>query len=132
LEHLKENIGRNLENKRYSVISQSLNKLVIKKERDQLFQHFDKIFLSIFPDFVEGFNALFNPEDHVQLTTQGAMNTDLRIFALIRMGIIENEKIAKILNFSINTIYSYKNRIKKRSIVPNNEFEERIMDIKSV
>ncbi len=132
LEHLKENISRNLENKRYSVISQSLNKLVIKKERDQLFQHFDKIFLSIFPDFVEGFNALFNSEDHVQLTTQGAMNTDLRIFALIRMGIIENEKIAKILNFSINTIYSYKNRIKKRSIVANNEFEERIMDIKSV
>jgi DNA-binding CsgD family transcriptional regulator len=48
------------------------------------------------------------------------------------MGIAENEKIARILNFSINTIYSYKNRIKKRSKVPNNEFEERIMEIRSV
>ena len=132
LEHLKENISRNLENKRYSNIDQSLKKLVIKKEREQLFRNFDKIFLSIFPDFVDGFNALFDEEEQVQLTDQGAMNTDLRIFALIRMGINENEKIARILNFSINTIYSYKNRIKKRSNVPNNEFEERIMAIKSV
>ncbi len=132
LEHLKENILRNLENKRYGNIDQSLSKLVIKKERDQLFQNFDKIFLSIFPDFVDGFNALFNEEDRVYLSEDGAMNTDLRIFALIRMGIFENEKIAKILNFSINTIYSYKNRIKKRSLVPNNEFEDKIMEIKSV
>jgi hypothetical protein len=132
LEHLKENILRNLENKRYGNIEQSLAKLVIKKERDQLFQNFDKIFLSIFPDFVDGFNALFNEEDRVYLSEDGAMNTDLRIFALIRMGIFENEKIAKILNFSINTIYSYKNRIKKRSLVPNNEFEDKIMEIKSV
>jgi hypothetical protein len=132
LEYLKEAISRNLDNKRYSNISQSLNKLVIKKEREQLFRNFDKIFLSIFPDFVEGFNALFDKDDHVYLTEQGAMNTDLRIFALIRMGINENEKIARILNFSINTIYSYKNRIKKRSIVPNNEFEDKIMAIKSV
>jgi hypothetical protein len=132
LEYLKESITRNLENKRYGNIDQSLNKLVIKKEREQLFQNFDKIFLSIFPDFVDGFNALFNDEDRVYLTESGAMNTDLRIFALIRMGISENEKIAKILNFSINTIYSYKNRIKKRSLVPNNEFEDRVMAIKSV
>lgn len=60
------------------------------------------------------------------------MNTDLRIFALIRMGITENEAIAKILNFSINTIYSYKNRIKTRSIVANSEFENHIMAIRSV
>lgn len=132
LEYLKQTISRNLDNKRYSNISQALGKLVIKKEREQLFRNFDKIFLSIFPDFVDGFNALFEEKDQVQLSDQGDMNTDLRIFALIRMGIYENEKIAKILNFSINTIYSYKNRIKKRSIVPNNEFEDRIMDIKSV
>ncbi len=132
LEHLKESILRNLDNKRYENIDHALSKLVIKRERDQLFHNFDKIFLSIFPDFVDGFNALFDEENRVYLTDQGAMNTDLRIFALIRMGILENEKIARILNFSINTIYSYKNRIKKRSLIPNNEFEEKIMEIKSV
>jgi len=132
LELLKDSIERNLDNKRYANISQSLSKVVIKKEREKLFQNFDKIFLSIFPDFVEKFNDLFNEADKVALGENGSMNTDLRIFALIRMGINENEKIAKILNFSINTIYSYKNRIKTRSLVANNEFEEKIMEIKSV
>jgi hypothetical protein len=132
LEQLKESIERNLDNKRYSIITQALSKVVIKKEREKLFQNFDKIFLSIFPDFVDKFNELFNEEDKVKLGDNNSMNTDLRIFALIRMGINENEKIAKILNFSINTIYSYKNRIKTRSFIPNNEFEDKIMEIKSV
>jgi hypothetical protein len=132
MEQLKESIERNLDNKRYSNISQALAKVVIKKEREKLFQNFDKIFLSIFPDFVERFNDLFDDENKVKLGDAKTMNTDLRIFALIRMGINENEKIAKILNFSINTIYSYKNRIKTRSLIPNNEFEEKIMEIKSV
>lgn len=132
LEMLRDSLQRNIDNKRYENLQQAVDKLNIKKERLLLFQNFDKIFLSIFPDFVEGFNALFKPEDQVQLTEDGAMNTDLRIFALIRMGIIDNEAIAKILNFSINTIYSYKNRIKTRSIVANNEFEDYIMAIRSV
>ncbi|NCA84113.1 MAG: hypothetical protein EOM83_00890 [Clostridia bacterium] len=132
LELLRDSLQRNIDNRRYENLQQAVDKLNIKKERLLLFQNFDKIFLSIFPDFVEGFNALFKPEDQVELTEDGAMNTDLRIFALIRMGITENEAIAKILNFSINTIYSYKNRIKTRSIVTNNEFEDYIMAIRSV
>ncbi len=132
MEQLKDSIERNLDNKRYANINQALSKVVIKKEREKLFQNFDKIFLSIFPDFVERFNELFDDENKLKLSDNGSMNTDLRIFALIRMGINENEKIAKILNFSINTIYSYKNRIKTRSLIPNNEFEDKIMEIKSV
>lgn len=132
LEMLRDNLQRNIDNRRYENLQQAVDKLNIKNERLLLFQNFDKIFLSLFPDFVEGFNALFKPEDQAQLTDDGAMNTDLRIFALIRMGITENEAIAKILNFSINTIYSYKNRIKTRSIVANSEFENHIMAIRSV
>jgi hypothetical protein len=132
LEMLRDSLQRNIDNRRFENLQQAVDKLNIKKERLLLFQNFDKIFLSIFPDFVERFNALFKPNDQVQLTDDGAMNTDLRIFALIRMGITDNEAIAKILNFSINTIYSYKNRIKTRSIVANNEFEDRIMAIRSV
>lgn len=132
LEMLRDSLQRNIDNQRYENLQQAVDKLNIKNERLLLFQNFDKIFLSIFPDFVEGFNALFKPEDQVQLTEDGAMNTDLRIFALIRMGITDNEAIAKILNFSINTIYSYKNRIKTRSVFANNEFEDHIMAIRSV
>jgi len=60
------------------------------------------------------------------------LNTDLRIFALIRMGISDNEKIAKILEYSVNTIYTYKTRIKNRSIVHNDEFEQKIMQIRTL
>lgn len=132
LEFLKENLKRNLLNNRIDNVQGTIDKLNIKVEREQLFYNFDKIFLKLFPGFVEHFNSLFEEKDQVHLDKEDTLNTDMRIFALIRMGITENEKIAKILNFSINTIYSYKNRIKKRSVVPNEEFESRIMEIKSI
>jgi len=60
------------------------------------------------------------------------LNTDFRIFALMRMGIHEPEKIADILEYSVNTINTYKTKIKNKSIVPNEEFEGRIMQIHSI
>lgn len=60
----------------------------------------------------------------MQLGDKQLLNTDLRIFALIRMGISDNDKIAKILGYSVNTIYAYKTRIKNKAIVPNEEFEK--------
>lgn len=132
LEFLKDNLQRNLANKRTDNVKSTVDKLNIKAEREQLFYNFDKIFLKLFPGFVEHFNSLFEEKDQIKLEKEDALNTDMRIFALIRMGITDNEKIAKILNFSINTIYSYKNRIKKRSVVPNEEFDSRIMESKSI
>ena len=97
-----------------------------------MLRSFDTVFLRIFPHFVARFNALFKEEDQVKLKEDELLNIDLRIFALIRMGITDNDKIAQILEYSVNTIYAYKTRIRNRSIVPNDEFEARIMDIKSV
>ena len=57
------------------------------------------------------------------------LNTELRIFALIRMGIHDTDKIAKILDYSINTIYNYKARVKSKSLIPNEEFEKKVMEI---
>ena len=91
-----------------------------------------QFFLKLFPDFIERFNDLFAPEDKIQLKDQEFLNTDLRIFALIRMGIHENEKIARILEYSVNTINTYKTRIKNKSLVPNEVFEQRIMEINTV
>ncbi|MGZ3850137.1 MAG: DUF6377 domain-containing protein, partial [Flavisolibacter sp.] len=58
--------------------------------------------------------------------------TGLRIFALIRLGIHDNDKIAAILGYSVNTINTYKTKIKNRSLVSNEQFEDKIMEIKSV
>jgi DNA-binding CsgD family transcriptional regulator len=59
------------------------------------------------------------------------MNTELRIFALIRMGITDTEQIARILGYSVNTIYAYKTRVKSKSLLPNDLFEQRIMEIET-
>lgn len=97
-----------------------------------LFEDFDRIFLKLFPDFVKRFNLLFEESERIILKDSHCLNTDLRIFALIRLGVNDNEKIASILNFSVNTIYTYKTKIKNRSLISNDEFEAKIMEIKSV
>jgi DNA-binding NarL/FixJ family response regulator len=71
-------------------------------------------------------------EDRIILKDNQLLNTELRIFALIRMGIGDTEKIARILNYSVNTIYTYKTKVKSKSLVPNDEFEKKIMEIMTV
>jgi len=62
----------------------------------------------------------------------GSLTIEMRIFALIRLGIIESEKISKFLNYSIHTINTYKTKVKNKSIIQNELFEQKIMEIKSI
>jgi hypothetical protein len=132
LEKLKRNIDRKLVAKKYDDIQQAVNEINIKKERELLFYTFDHIFLKIFPNFITVFNSLFKPEDQIWPKDNEVLNTDLRIFALIRMGINDNETIANILEYSVNTIYVYKMRIKARSILSGDQFDQKIMSIKAI
>ncbi|WPU94874.1 DUF6377 domain-containing protein [Mucilaginibacter sabulilitoris] len=132
LEKLKRNIDRKLAARKYEDIQLAINEINIKKERDLLFYTFDHIFLKIFPNFITVFNSLFKEEDQIWPKDNEVLNTDLRIFALLRMGISDNETIANILEYSVNTIYVYKMRIKARSIVPGDQFDKKIMAIKAV
>jgi DNA-binding NarL/FixJ family response regulator len=109
-----------------------VNNINLKQEKEELLKNFDKVFLKLFPEFVAEFNFLFKKEDQIKLKDNELLTTDLRIFALIRMGIHDNEKIAQILEYSVNTVYTYKTKIKNKSIVPNDEFEQRIMEIKTM
>ncbi len=132
MEGMKKAISRQLMTKQYDAIEKELKNYNSKKERQYLFEDFDRIFLKLFPDFVNRFNLLFDKDDRLVLKDSQSMNTDLRIFALIRLGISDNDKIASILNFSVNTIYTYKTKIKNRSLISNDKFDEKIMEIKSV
>jgi Domain of unknown function (DUF6377) len=132
IEKFKKSLEQKIAYRKWDDIIALVNSTNFKKEREELLQNFDKVFLKLIPDFIERFNDLFPEEDKIQLKDQEFLNTDLRIFALIRMGIHENEKIARILEYSVNTINTYKTRIKNRSLVPNEEFEHRIMEIKTV
>ena len=89
------------------------------------------MFLKIFPNFVSQFNQLLRENEQIVLKEGELLNTDLRIFALMRLGITHNEVIAQILDYSVNTIYTYKTKIKNRSDLSNDCFMEAVMQISS-
>jgi tetratricopeptide (TPR) repeat protein len=132
LEKFKRSVNNKLITKKYDDIQILVDNINLKKERDELFVNYDKAFLKIFPNFVSSFNALFAPENQVVLIPAQLLNTDLRIFSLIRLGVNDTEKIAHILGYSVNTIYNYKARLKSKSLIQNDDFEDVIMTIKAV
>ena len=129
MEKLVNTIERKLVDRKWEEIKLLLKTVDFKMEKEELLVNFDKIFLKLFPDFVGQFNTLLKPEDHFILKKDQLLNTELRIFALIRMGITDNEKIAEILNYSINTIYSYKTKIRNKAIVAKEDFDKNITHI---
>ena len=132
LEKFKRSVDNKLITRRFDDIQILVNNINLKKEREELFVTFDKAFLKIFPNFVAAYNALFDEDHQVKLLANQLLNTDLRIFALIRLGIHDTEKIANILEYSMNTIYNYKARIKSKSLIANDDFEDEIMKIKAI
>ena len=132
IESFRNSIDQKLQTRKVDDIRYLVNTINPVHEREELYFNFDKIFLKLFPDFVTIFNSYFEPEHRIVLKENQLLNTELRIFALIRLGIHDAEKIAKILGYSVNTIYAYKNRVKSKSIIPNDEFDDRIMEINSV
>lgn len=132
VEKFKKQLDHYLTARKYDHLSYIVNSINPKKEREELYRSFDKVFLKLFPCFVPTFNSFFKEEDQIVLPDEQLMNTDLRIFALIRIGISDNDKIAKILGYSVNTIYAYKTRIKNKALIPNEEFEKEIMEIEPI
>ncbi|WP_345955586.1 DUF6377 domain-containing protein [Mucilaginibacter sp. PAMB04168] len=132
LDKFKRSVENKLLTKKFEDIRVLVNNINLRKEREELFVNFDKAFLKIYPNFVKEFNSYFSEENQVKLNNGQLLNTDLRIFALIRLGINDTEKIARILEYSLNTIYNYKARIKGRSTLPNDDFEHAIMAINAI
>jgi hypothetical protein len=131
IEAFKKAIDQKVTARKFDDLRYIVDNINLKREREDLSYSFDRVFLNLFPDFVSTFNSFFKPEDQIVLKEGQLLNTELRIFALIRMGISDTDKIARILGYSVNTIYAYKNRLKSKSILPNEEFESRIMQIKT-
>ncbi|HYC87432.1 MAG TPA: DUF6377 domain-containing protein [Chryseosolibacter sp.] len=132
MESLRTSVEQKLNLKKYDDIRFLINSMNSKRDREDLYVNFDKLFLKMFPDFVRSFNSYLKPEERIVLKDGQLLNTELRIFALIRMGITDNEDIARILNYSVNTIYAYKTRIRNKSVLANEVFDDRIMQIRSV
>lgn len=102
---------------------------IIDSELSELYKIFDKVFLHLYPGFVEEFNSLLLPEERFVLENPLELNTELRIFALIRLRITDSGKIANFLHYSANTIYNYRTRVRNKAAVPRDDFENRVMKI---
>ncbi|AMR29436.1 hypothetical protein A0257_21615 [Hymenobacter psoromatis] len=131
VEGFKNALERSLANKQYASTQRIVDGINIKKERNDLFKGFDSVFLKLFPHFVADFNALLKEEDNIHLTEDQLLTAELRIFALIRLGIDDSERISKILGYTISTVYTYKARTKKKSRYPSEEFEGRVRAIQA-
>ena len=115
-------------NKTNALLDLTKSKQLIGNELNIFYQNFDKSFLHIYPNFVEDFNTLLKEEHRIVLKEKQTLNTELRIFALIRLGITNSSKISKILRYSVNTIYNYRVKVKNGAI-DRNTFETTVKNI---
>ena len=99
------------------------------KNLTELYEMFDSTFLHLFPNFVDDFNALLRPDSRISLPDGKTLNTDIRIFALIRLGIEDSSRIAEFLHYSVNTIYNYRAKIKNGAIGDRDTFESQVKAI---
>ena len=115
-------------NQMNALLKLSESKQFIDEELQIFNKNFDRSFLHIYPNFVTEVNKLLKPEKQIELADKTTLNTELRILALIKLGITNSSKIAKILRYSVNTIYNYRASIKKYSLDKEN-FEKMIINI---
>ncbi|MDO5608601.1 MAG: DUF6377 domain-containing protein [Capnocytophaga sp.] len=101
----------------------------IESELEELYKNFDTIFLKIYPTFVEEFNTLLQPEQHICPKKGELLNTELRIFALIRLGITDSTKIADFLRYSLRTVYNYRTKVRNKAAGNRDDFEELVKKI---
>lgn len=125
-------VMRKIKSRKFDELLEEFSASDLRKEKEEMFTMFDKIFIKIFPDFVNRYNQLFNEEYHFVPKPDGALSPEIRIFALIRLGINKNESIARFLDFSLSTVKNYKSMAKNRSNIANELFEQYIMEIDSV
>lgn len=103
---------------------------IVTVEVQELYANFDSTFLHLFPNFVESLNALLLPDEQIVLKPDELLNTELRIFALIRLGIKDSSQIAELLHYSVNTIYNYRSRVKTKARVSRDDFEDLVAKIR--
>ncbi|WP_296123168.1 DUF6377 domain-containing protein [uncultured Bacteroides sp.] len=111
-------------------ISKMLNNQSSTSEDFKLFiNKFDTIFLSIFPDFVDSFNALLKEEERVKVKEGELLTPELRIYALIRLGINDNSKIANFLHYSLQTVYNYRMKMRNKAFIPGKDLAVQVQKL---
>ena len=130
LDNYRKMVNRKMKNKELDELYRISKSTELKeKELEELYENFDTVFLHLFPNFIDDFNALLQPEMQFHPKEENRLTTDIRIFALIRLGIEDSSKIAEFLHYSVNTIYNYRARIKNGALHNREQFEEKVKSL---
>ncbi len=129
IDNYQRQIVRKIKTGKTADIDKILSTPVSETYLKPFYRKFDQIFLDIFPDFVDRFNGLLKPEYKITPKEGELLTPELRIFALVRLGIGDSTKIASFLHYSAQTVYNYRQRIRNRSVLPRDEFKEAIKTI---
>ena len=130
LDNYRKMVNKKMKNKELEDLFRISKSTELKeKELEELYQNFDSVFLHLFPNFVDDFNDLLQPDTQVHPREENRLTTEIRIFALIRLGIEDSSKIAEFLHYSVNTIYNYRARIKNGALDNRESFERRVKQL---
>ena len=133
LDDYRKMVNKKMKNKELEDLFRMSKSTELKeKELEELYQNFDSVFLHLFPNFVNDFNALLQDDMQVHPKEENRLTTEIRIFALIRLGIEDSSKIAEFLHYSVNTIYNYRARIKNGALDNRESFERRIKQLGNI
>lgn len=117
-----------LKSKQYAEVTGILSDMGVRREQERMYSAFDNAFLKLFPNFIDELNRLMQPQHRIFLI-DGKLPTEVRIFALMRLGIDSPVQIAQYLCLSVNTVYVYKAKFKAKATVDKNEFDRLVMSI---
>lgn len=127
IEKLRLTVNKMIKNRQYDKVLELTGTAGMKNgEVDVLYDHFDEVFLHLFPNFVEQINLLLRPEARFVLSDPKRLTTPIRIFALIRLGIDDSTKIAECLHYSVNTIYNYRAKVRNGALGERDNFERKV------
>lgn len=130
LENYRKSLNKKASEKQLEELFKMLKSTtVVDNELEELYKNFDAIFINLYPTFVQEFNALLIQDEQVILKQGDILNTELRIFALIRLGITDSIKIAAFLRYSLSTIYNYRTKARNKAAVSRDAFEEMVSKI---
>ena len=130
LDKLRLNVNKMVKNKQYNELySMTKSSEVKEQELEELYANFDKVFLNLFPNFVEDLNGLLKEEYQIHQSSPDKLSAIVRVFALIRLGIDDSTKIAEFLHYAVNTIYNYRAKLRNGAIIDRNEFEKKVREL---
>ncbi|MCD8261202.1 MAG: DUF6377 domain-containing protein [Bacteroides sp.] len=130
LDEFRKNINRKVRTKKFDEIKTLTDTpTMAQNELKKFYRNFDTIFLHIYPDFVNDFNALLQPEERIVLKEGELLNTELRIYALVRLGIHDSVKIAEFLHCSPQTVYNNRLKTSNKAIIPKEDFANTVKSL---